>query len=89
MLGTTPGDPALADIQAAGNGPVEVPTLYLHGADDGCIGVELVCLEPELRLALPSPAGLELEIVPASGHFLHLDQPEAVNRRILKFPDVK
>ncbi len=82
MLGTTPGDPALADIQAAGNGPIGIPTLYLHGADDGCMGVELV---DETELAAYFPAGLEIEIVPASGHFLHLDQPEAVNRRILDF----
>jgi pimeloyl-ACP methyl ester carboxylesterase len=31
------------------------------------------------------PAGLDAEVVPASGHFLHLDQPGAVNRRILEF----
>src|SRR6478736_3835439 len=42
MLGTKPGDPALDAVQAAGNGPTPVPTRYLHGADDGCMGVELV-----------------------------------------------
>ncbi len=82
MLGTKPGDPTLDAVQSAGNGPTPVPTLYLHGADDGCMGVELV-VEEEL---LPFfPAGLDLGIVPASGHFLHLDQPEAVNRRVLEF----
>ncbi len=82
MLGTTPGDPALDDVQAAGNGPIPVPTLYLHGADDGCMGVELV---DETELVPYFPAGLEVGFVPSSGHFLHLDQPEAVNRRILTF----
>ena len=82
MLGTTPGDPELDDVQAAGNGLVEVPTLYLHGADDGCMGVELV---DESELSPFFPAGIEVAIVPSSGHFLHLDQPEAVNRRILSF----
>jgi pimeloyl-ACP methyl ester carboxylesterase len=82
MLGTTPSDPALDAVTAAGIGPVQVPTLYLHGADDGCMGVELV-QEEELRAL--HPGGLDLEIVPASGHFLHLDQPEVVNRRILDF----
>ncbi|HEX4686118.1 MAG TPA: alpha/beta hydrolase [Nocardioides sp.] len=82
MLGTKPGDPALDAIQAAGNGPTPVPTLYLHGADDGCMGVELV-VEDEMQPFFP--AGLDIEIVPASGHFLHLDQPEAVNRLVLDF----
>jgi pimeloyl-ACP methyl ester carboxylesterase len=82
MLGTKPGDPALDAVQAAGNGPTPIPTLYLHGGDDGCMGVELI-VESELRPLFP--AGLELAVIPASGHFLHLDQPEAVNRRILDF----
>jgi pimeloyl-ACP methyl ester carboxylesterase len=82
MLGTKPGDPALADVQSAGSGQIPVPSLYLHGADDGCMGVELI---DEAELTPYFPAGLELGIVPSSGHFLHLDQPEAVNRRILSF----
>ena len=82
MLGTKPSDPALDAVQNAGNGPTPVPTLYLHGADDGCMGAELV-VESELQPLFP--AGLDLEIVPASGHFLQLDQPEHVNRRILEF----
>lgn len=82
MLGTKAGDPALDAVQAAGSLPTPVPTLYLHGADDGCMGVELV-VESELQPFFP--AGLDLEIVPAAGHFLHLDQPEAVNRRVLAF----
>jgi pimeloyl-ACP methyl ester carboxylesterase len=82
MLGTTPPNPDLDTVQAAGNGPTPVPSLYLHGADDGCMGAELV-VESELQPFFP--AGLELEIVPASGHFLHLDQPEAVNRKIVEF----
>jgi pimeloyl-ACP methyl ester carboxylesterase len=82
MLGTKPSDPALDAVQNAGNEPTPVPTLYLHGADDGCMGAELV-VESELQPLFP--AGLDLEIVPASGHFLQLDQPEAVNRRILEF----
>lgn len=82
MLGTTPPDPALDEVSAAGNGPMPVPTLYLHGADDGCMGVEIVDTE---ALAPYFPAGLDVEVVPASGHFLHLDQPEAVARLVLDF----
>jgi pimeloyl-ACP methyl ester carboxylesterase len=82
MLGTTPGDPALDAVQGAGSGPIQVPTLYLHGADDGCMGVELI---DAAELAPFFPAGVDVGIVPSSGHFLHLDQPEAVNQRILDF----
>jgi pimeloyl-ACP methyl ester carboxylesterase len=82
MLGSVPGDPALDSVQGAGMGPLAAPTLYLHGADDGCMGVDLVD-EEELRAFFP--AGLDLEIVPAAGHFLHLDQPEAVHARVAGF----
>jgi pimeloyl-ACP methyl ester carboxylesterase len=46
------------------------------------MGVDLVD-EDELRAFFP--AGLDLEIVPAAGHFLHLDQPEAVHARVAGF----
>jgi pimeloyl-ACP methyl ester carboxylesterase len=82
MLGTTPPNPDLAEVAAAGGKAVAVPTLYLHGADDGCMGVELV-VEDELRPYFPN--GLTVDVVPASGHFLHLDQPEHVRRQILRF----
>jgi pimeloyl-ACP methyl ester carboxylesterase len=82
MLGSIPGDPALDAVQGAGLGPIAVPTLYLHGADDGCMGADLVD-EDELRAFFP--AGLEVGIVPAAGHFLQLDQPEAVHARIAGF----
>lgn len=82
MLGTRAGDPALATVQQAGSGPIRVPTLYLHGEDDGCMGVELV---DEHALRPSFPAGLEVELIPAAGHFLHLDQPDAVHRRVLRF----
>jgi pimeloyl-ACP methyl ester carboxylesterase len=82
MLGTTPPDPALDEVSGAAMSPIQVPTLYLHGADDGCMGVDLV--QPEL-LAPFFPAGLDTQVVPASGHFLHLDQPDDVRRRLLAF----
>ena len=35
-------DPGLGELQAQiGMSPVAVPTLYFHGARDGCIGVDL------------------------------------------------
>ena len=82
MLGTTPPDPTLAEVSAAGNGPMPIPTLYLHGRDDGCMGVELADRD---TLDALLPPGSDVQIVPASGHFLHLEQPAAVNGRILEF----
>jgi pimeloyl-ACP methyl ester carboxylesterase len=56
------------------------PTMYLHGADDGCMDVSLTDGLPGLL----SP-GSELVVVPDAGHFLHLEQPAEVNGRILAF----
>jgi len=81
-LGTLPGSPALAEVGAAAAGPMNVPTLYLHGIDCGCMGVESA---NEELLAPNFPAGLELHLIPDAGHFLHRDQPEQVNALILDF----
>lgn len=81
-LGTIPGNPDLAEIDAAGSGPINVPTLYLHGIDCGCLGVESA---NEALLRPNFPAGLEMHLIPDAGHFLHRDQPETVNRLILDF----
>src|SRR6476469_2715359 len=75
-------DPALADVQSAYLQPTPVPTLYLHGSDDGVMGAEIV-VEDELRPHFP--AGLELVMVPGTGHFLHLEEPDVVNLRIVTF----
>jgi pimeloyl-ACP methyl ester carboxylesterase len=54
------------------------PTLYLHGDQDGCIGVDLVTkAETEL-----SP-GSRFSIVEGAGHFLQLEKPEQINEEIL------
>jgi pimeloyl-ACP methyl ester carboxylesterase len=81
-FGTTPTDPALAEVQAKGGGPIPVPTLYFHGVDDGVLGVEGV-VEDEMRPFFP--AGLELELVEGAGHFLHLERPDLVNPRIVEY----
>ena len=48
-------------------------TLYLHGAEDGCIASEVA------DLARPY---VQTEVVPGVGHFLHLEDPERINQRI-------
>jgi pimeloyl-ACP methyl ester carboxylesterase len=75
-------DRRLADVEAALSAYVPVPTLYLHGADDGCIGPDMVAPDEMKNLF---PAGVETEVVPGVGHFLHLEDPGTVNRRIVEF----
>jgi len=60
--------------------PLQVPALYLHGADDGCIGAELAHgIEPYFA------RGVRVEVVPGTGHFLHQERPDPINRAILDF----
>jgi pimeloyl-ACP methyl ester carboxylesterase len=54
------------------------PHLYLHGARDGCLDVELV-KEAGRHL----PAGSRVEIVEEAGHFLHVERPAEVAARAL------
>jgi pimeloyl-ACP methyl ester carboxylesterase len=66
-----------AEEQATGR-QAPLPTLYLHGAADGCIRVELA--RGAERLLAPSSRMVVIEDV---GHFLHLEKPAVVNERIL------
>jgi pimeloyl-ACP methyl ester carboxylesterase len=57
-----------------------VPTLYLHGADDGCLDPRLAALVgPHL------PPGSDVGVIAGAGHFLQLEQPGDVNSRVLAF----
>jgi pimeloyl-ACP methyl ester carboxylesterase len=80
-LGAGFRDPADADRQVLAGAPVQQPTLYLHGADDGCIGAEFV---PDAATAMPHPSS-RAEVVAAAGHFLQLEQPNVVNALIIDF----
>lgn len=60
--------------------PPRVPTLYLHGADDGCMTAQFT---PYVRAGLP--AGSDVAVVTHAGHFLQLEQPDEVGRRIVDF----
>jgi pimeloyl-ACP methyl ester carboxylesterase len=74
MLGTTPPSGRYPAIEPGTPGPV----LYLHGAQDGCLGPELV-----KDAAAHLPPGSRVEQVADAGHFLHLERPDEVNRLIL------
>ncbi len=78
-LGAGYRDPDLADLQTLiqSESPTQ-PTLYLHGRNDGCIGIE-VAADAVTR----TPLGGFVQIVESAGHFMQLDQPAAVNKLII------
>lgn len=61
--------------------PIAQPALYLHGADDGCIALDIVA---DAERYFPAP-GSRIERIPNAGHFLHLEAPELVNAAIAAF----
>jgi pimeloyl-ACP methyl ester carboxylesterase len=70
--------------QEAAARPGERPVLYLHGADDGCLGADAVLPGGDTAAVLAQlPPGSRAEIVPDAGHFLQLERPADVNARIL------
>ena len=68
-----------AEQQAAGRQAPQ-PTLYLHGARDGCIGADLA--RGAERFLAPSSRMIVLD---DAGHFLHLEKPGQVNGHILSW----
>jgi len=79
-------DPARQDPELAGDqlrivsADVPVDTLYLHGTNDGCVGVEVA-----RGVEGGFPKGLRKVVVDDAGHFLHLERPRLVNDAILDF----
>lgn len=73
-------DPALAETQnRIATAPVEVPSVILYGADDGCMGADL--LEGMENLF---PLGLRKVVLDGAGHFVHREKPDEVNRILLE-----
>jgi pimeloyl-ACP methyl ester carboxylesterase len=76
-----PKDETLAVHHARiGVQPIRVPTLYVHGAQDGCIGAYI-----SDGMEAMFPEGFRREIVPDAGHFVHLEVPEKFNALVVDF----
>jgi pimeloyl-ACP methyl ester carboxylesterase len=72
--------PRYAGEQTAGIQLAPQPTLYLHGAEDGCIGSDVAAAATQY-LAAP---GSRVQVIADAGHFLQVEQPEIVNRLIVE-----
>lgn len=57
-----------------------LPTLYLHGDDDGCVAPDYISWVDRIL-----PEGSDAFIVEEAGHFLQLEQPDVVARHIVDF----
>ena len=84
LFGTSPvpaDDPFAGHQAAAGQVPPQ-PTLYLHGTQDGCHG-----LNEEQVKEVPTylGEGSESELIEGVGHFMLVEKPEEINDRILGF----
>lgn len=80
MFAGPPTEARAAAAQAAAATVAPQPTLYLHGADDGCMGVDII--GPVTDFLAP---GSEMVVVEGSGHFLHLERPDVVGDHIVAF----
>lgn len=62
--------------------PLVVPTLALTGADDGCMATELY----DFLMPTQDRGGdVVVERVAGAGHWLHLERPDVVQRRVLEW----
>lgn len=71
-------DPALVDFGGRTEAVASKPLLVLGGGDDGCIDPRQF-VDAHKGLA----PGSKVEVLPRVGHFLHLEQPDTVAKRVL------
>jgi pimeloyl-ACP methyl ester carboxylesterase len=76
----TPPPPRYAELNRRFTEAPILPSLYLHGRDDGCMTSAFAQLTEKVL-----PAGSEVAIVEHAGHFLQLEQPDKVAELILAF----
>lgn len=69
-----------AELNRLWTAPPILPSLYLHGRDDGCMTPAFAHWTEKAL-----PAGSEVAIVEHAGHFLQLEQPDKVADLILAF----
>lgn len=69
-----------AELNRWWTAPPQIPTLYLHGHNDGCMTAKFT---PWVREILPP--GSSTSVVERAGHFLQLEQPAEVGRLIADF----
>jgi pimeloyl-ACP methyl ester carboxylesterase len=79
-LGAGYNDPALQSMQDSSSAIPPQPLLYLHGRNDGCMGIEVAEFAQQ-----EFPANARARFVDGAGHFLHLERPDIVNRSIIDF----
>jgi pimeloyl-ACP methyl ester carboxylesterase len=80
QLFTPPSDAQAQALEARASGPITVPSLYLHGTDDGCMSAQL-----SEGMEAVFTNGIERVLMPGVGHFLQLEQPDAVLNHVLRF----
>jgi pimeloyl-ACP methyl ester carboxylesterase len=81
IIGNCSPPPSLPATQAQGalaSRPIAVPSL--HGAEDGCMSAQF-----SDGMEAMFTHGLARIVMPGVGHFLHLEQPDAVLNHILRF----
>ena len=69
-----------AELDRLWTEPPILPSLYLHGRDDGCMTPAFAHWTEKVL-----PAGSEAAIVEHAGHFLQLEQPDKVAELVLAF----
>jgi pimeloyl-ACP methyl ester carboxylesterase len=69
-----------ADLHRLLFGYPQLPILYLHGDDDGCVAPDYISWVDRVL-----PDGSEAFVVEEAGHFLQLEQPGVVGRHIVDF----
>lgn len=79
-FGAAPPTQKYAAELAACAAPTPQPVLYLHGRDDGCVGVDLV---HDVEGSFGE--GSEVVIVDGGGHFLQLDSADDVTKRVVEW----